>query len=497
MLNKLVDRIAAASTGTILLIFAAALLLRILTAIFNVGYFAVDDYNLLGNAIPVQTATAVTESVTNLVNISYIRSPLPQALVYYTALFAHDHFGAVDPVDQARAVFCVMGVLSLASLYFGWRFFLLLGRGREAAIALLLIGFHAAMPFLSTRSMIENMAAPFIIASLYYFTRYYVNRERSEHLSLAVSVLLLALGSLLRFQTGVLLFAYAPFVYLRKNKADYAWFIGAGLVSFVVSGLPDLAMRGMFHGSLRNYIDYNLQYSSEFGTSPPWAYIPTLIIFLIPPAFISRYKGFAWKEQFRPLYPLLLSLAVFFVVHSAIPHKEDRFMFPILPALFVAVAPLANFLLQQPGRLGFRIYFVVVNVAVMIGLTFFTFQNNMIGLVRYMEAHRDIQRIVIFEGSMTYYPYSYSTRGPLQGMPRIVAAWQPPVELAEDCTEVLLIRQNYLESAQLHLANLKEVAEFHASPFERLVVWINPGGNQRRGAMYVYLPKHCPVSDAP
>ena len=396
-LNRIIDWLAASPVRALLWIVVPALLWRLLTALWNIGYFAVDDYTLLSNSIPVQISEKLNSSLGALVTISDFRSPLPQALVHAVASLVYD-FGGEHPLSQVRGVFVVMALLSLISMYFAWKLFALMGRPRQAVLALLLVSFHFLMPYLSTRSMIENMAAPFITASVYYLCVYYARDDRR---ALFVSVLILSFAALLRFQAGVLVLAYLPLFYWKRSWNDFFWFCGAGVLGLILTGLPDVLIKGVFHDSLIRYIVFNLNHASDFGTSPPWTYIGPTLAMLLPPAFFSRYKGFAWREQFGPLAPALIALVIFFISHSLIPHKEERFLVPMFPVALACLAPLADWLLRQPGRRWVLIYFAVLNTILLLGLTFFTFQHNIIGLVLLMERQPQIVRVKIFAYSLT------------------------------------------------------------------------------------------------
>lgn len=495
-LNHWIDRMAANGRLLALIVFLPALLLRLLAAWFNLGYFAVDDYTVLANSIPVQLISSLHSgegglNLRQLVAVEEIRSPLPQAMVYGVAWLAYQ-LGGVDPIDQVRAVFLTMAFISLLSIYCGWRILANMGRLHQAVIAALLLAFHYFQPFISTRSMIENMAAPFVMLSLLYAQNYW---NRGDRRALAISVVWLALAAMLRFQAGVLALCYPALIFLRSDwRAIWALAIG-GLAGLILTGVPDLLISGQFHGTIVKYIDYNLKYASKHGVSPFFAYIPVLVAIFLPPAFISRYRGFGWIEQYRPLLPAVLFAVVFFAAHSAVPHKEDRFLIPVLPVFLMLMAPMAQFLLRAGGRLILLLWFSAANLILLAMLIFFTFQSNIIDLVRYLNDPR-IERLTVFEDTLTYYPYIYGQRGGLAGF-RIVARYMPPPELSADCNEVMVVRADFADEAKVQLAGLSEVARFKASPLEHLTVLLNPTGGGRRSPMLVFAPPACAERLAP
>ncbi|MBX7057157.1 MAG: hypothetical protein K1X75_03755 [Leptospirales bacterium] len=489
-LRRLLAWLAGNPRGLLLGILLPALVLRLLAAILNLGYFAVDDYTVLSNAIPVQLSVALHSqhgqlNLGGLAGVEDIRNPLPQMLVFGVAWLAHQ-FGAENALNQVRAVFAAMGLISMISIVCGWRILAIAGRMQQAAVAGLLLGFHWLQPFFSTRSMIENMAAPFIMLALLQLSQYWIAGRRR---SLFYSMIWLALAAMLRFQAGILILCYPLLLYQRKDWKGFGVAALGGIVGLIVSGLPDWFVSGQFHGSVIKYIDFNLKHASQHGVSPFYAYLPVAIVICLPPAFLSRYRGFGWRDQYRPLLPAALFAAVFFVSHSIVPHKEDRFLAPVLPVFLLLLAPMAAFLLEQGRRPLMLLWFLSANVVLLLMLALFTFQNNVIGLVRYMENPR-IQRLLVFEDSLTYYPYVYGQRPGLKAF-GIVTHFQPAPQLSPSCDEVLVVRGDYAQSAALQLNGLSKVAEFRASPLEQITVFLNPSGGGRRSPMLVYSSSAC------
>lgn len=90
------------------------------------------------------------------------------------------------------------------------------------------------------------------------------------------------------------------------------------------------------------YIRYNLSHASQYGVSPAYTYVLQLLLLTVPPACLML--GPAWLRACRRQQLAALCAGVFVFSHSCIAHKEDRFLFPMLPLLFVimgtALAPV-------------------------------------------------------------------------------------------------------------------------------------------------------------
>jgi hypothetical protein len=116
-------------------------------------------------------------------------------------------------------------------------------------------------------------------------------------------------------------------------------------------GLVDrLTWGGWFH-SAAAYWQYNWVQGrgALFGASPAsyylrtlWTSMPTVTALMVPAVLLG-----AWRAP-----ALAATVALFLLVHSAIPHKELRFILPVLPA---AMALAGVGLAVVPTRMGRRI----------------------------------------------------------------------------------------------------------------------------------------------
>ena len=75
--------------------------------------------------------------------------------------------------------------------------------------------------------------------------------------------------------------------------------------------------------------------SDGFPSAPPWHYILTLLAAFIPPASILLLAAAVKGGGARQLSLLGIPTLAFFVSHSVIANKQERFLLPILPILFI------------------------------------------------------------------------------------------------------------------------------------------------------------------
>ena len=86
---------------------------------------------------------------------------------------------------------------------------------------------------------------------------------------------------------------------------------------------------------------------------PPWYYLQVIVTLWLPGALLLPWLAPAWWRRIRrgdARTTLLVGWAVLvFVFFSASPGKREVYIFPALPALCVAAAPLLAGLLHRPG----------------------------------------------------------------------------------------------------------------------------------------------------
>jgi len=447
------------------------------TAIVNVGIIAVDDYTMaIAPIIPAQN-----HSVAQIINDAGFRSAVPTLILFSLSRLALN-LGLNDPANQFRFVLVILGVASfLIQATFGAKQF---KETEQKKIFVFLIGFYFACPLFFTRPMIEALSAPFITVSAYCARGYWESPKKAP---LALATIFLAIASLFRFQVGVCVLALIAVVLLRKRHRDLPWLVLVGATCFVVSGLIDWRLRGSFHYSLLSYLKYNLALSSTFGTTPFYSFALLFLGLSFPPVLFRRFPGFEWKKEYGQLLPTLIYFVAFVISHSLVPHKEERFMIPVLPLFLVLLTPMVEHLLRK-GFFQWRVaYFVVLNF-LLLGLASFNIaQKNVVGLAIYLQQHPHIDSIFSVEDTLLYlFPTAFISR---KVEHRGVKSSELD-KLRPTCRQAVALRSDY-NTPQLN-TQFKQLAAFSPGILEWIVVKLNPGQNSRRAAVELWVSKDCP-----
>ena len=223
----------------------------------------------------------------------------------------------------------------LCAFLWGRRFFGVSG----AIIAGLTVAVAPELVYFGGRTLSEVAAGNLLVVALYLLEPgYFVTARRR----IAMAGALLALVFILRIQLApaIALAAVWSFVQRPRHRLP-ALLLGAAIVLALAGGL-DAATLGYPLASVWRYFDYNLFYgvSDVFGTEP-WNYYfegeiglwQSAVMLLVLLVLIGA----------RRLPMLLVCALIILLSHSAIAHKEYRFIYPaVLLAAVLAGIGLAQ-----------------------------------------------------------------------------------------------------------------------------------------------------------
>jgi phosphatidylinositol glycan class B len=151
-----------------------------------------------------------------------------------------------------------------------------------------------------------------------------------------LGVSLIGLATLIRFQNGLFALVLLGLFMAREPRRVWVESFGVLAAWALVMGVLDL----LTWGSLFHAVGANLRFnlvegqSARFGTAPAVYYLEVLGTAMPTVTAVLIVCGAWGTSRARAVF---LAAATFLVVHSAIPHKEFRFILPALP-LFCALA---------------------------------------------------------------------------------------------------------------------------------------------------------------
>ncbi|MEY4581070.1 MAG: hypothetical protein RL701_5773 [Pseudomonadota bacterium] len=228
-----------------------------------------------------------------------------------------------------------MALLSLITLYLSMRLAHSLAGTRAAVIAGAIGAAFTFSLLLASKCFSETATAPVLIGS-FMLTRPSAtgsaDTDRRRQL-LAGALVGLAIG--LRYQSGIVACGLLGVLVLERRYREAAWFAAGATAAGLLVGLLDWYTWGSPFYALKQYVYFNVKKSGARFGRHPFYYFAHVAITAVGPTIALIAVGFALGIRVAP--KLALIVAGYVLVHSLVPHKEFRFLMPIMPMLFAVV----------------------------------------------------------------------------------------------------------------------------------------------------------------
>ena len=231
----------------------------------------------------------------------------------------------------------VLSLISLVTVWFGYAWAKRASGSPAALIAALACSFCFGLVYFAPKALNEVVAAHVLLPGLYLG----VYGERlGERKRLFVAGLLCALAACLRIQLlPALVFAIVYFCYPRWRERVPAVAAGAA-VPVLVFGAADWFTWSYPWQSFIRYFEANVvQGPGKLFPVKPWYWYLLVLVVLLGPAVLLLFHG----ARRSPFLAIFCAIVVF--SHCLIPHKEIRFIYPILaPAITLAAMGIVDLL---------------------------------------------------------------------------------------------------------------------------------------------------------
>uniref|UniRef100_A0AC34G2V4 Mannosyltransferase n=1 Tax=Panagrolaimus sp. ES5 TaxID=591445 RepID=A0AC34G2V4_9BILA len=262
--------------------------------------------------------------------------------------------------------------------------------------------------------------------------------------------------------TAILIWGLLGIHHLYRSNQRFA-LLRTAIFSCSLPLLFTVALDSDFHFPLKfpllSFAQFNFFTggSAHFGVHPWYWYLVDGLLLTSAGMYIAAIGGYLYQvDRQLPRSPpkILFLTALFYInVHSWLPHKEHRFILPILPLLL----PFAGLFLQymftkmQKFVQGVILFYVIVNVIA--AIFFCKFHQRGV-----LEATKDIVEDISLRRPSNSIVHIVQLT-PCYSMPQYAYFHQLPVEHHMlDCTPNLLNKPNYIDESDL----------FHADPVKFL-----------------------------
>ena len=234
-------------------------------------------------------------------------------------------FGVKSALGYVVVARLVMVALAVWGVGVGVEYARRLGGKSAALIAAFALAVFPPLLVYSHRTLQESASVPLVLVTpLLLLDR---SRKAAVWAGLAIG-----LATLLRFQCALVAGVFAVALIVQRREGQLTAYIRAGAAVAAAGGLLDWFTWGRPFHSFITYVQFNLIRSgaSTFGVSPPDYFLKTLWtssgVMVLPIAVGFLVAGVRARAA-------ALAVLLFIGLHSAIPHKEFRFILPVLPLM--------------------------------------------------------------------------------------------------------------------------------------------------------------------
>jgi hypothetical protein len=234
---------------------------------------------------------------------------------------------ALTLVSLAKSAMALLSVVGVAA---GIRLAARRGGRMAALLACVLLGAEPISLVFGSRCMTETASGPLVLLAV-------LAMDRPGRRPAALAGALAALTIFLRYQNGLLAAGLLVVLLGSGRRGDALGYLGGAVPVGLAGGLLDFLTWGRpFHSFVR-YLQFNFLEgrAALFGTEQ-FGYYGRVAAAALGPALVVLLAG--WLLALRRARGLALLVAVYLLVHSLVPHKELRFLVPVVPLALTVVA---------------------------------------------------------------------------------------------------------------------------------------------------------------
>lgn len=342
-----------------------------LCAIFNNGYYHPDEHYQIVEFAEYKTG----RNAANDLAWEYQAKIRPsiQCAIFFLMVNIFRFFHIVDPYDIMTIVRMLTATFSVLVIFNFINVTKSLLNQKLRGLYILLSYFLWFLPFLGARFSSENISGLFFLLALGKTLK-----AKSDYNYFIIG-LLLGFSFLFRFQTALLSIGLLLWLCLIKksNFSKISMLILATLLTVNIGAIIDYWFYDSFSYSFINYFIVNIlqDKASSFGTSPWYYYLIEVSRFGVLPISIMIFAAFFVVMAYDRRNFMVWIMLPFILIHSLIPHKELRFLFPLanlIPFLILSAMGILKeqINLSSVGLTTFRLfgilYFIVNTAALLI-----------------------------------------------------------------------------------------------------------------------------------
>lgn len=312
-----------------------------------------------------------------------------------------------DPQSQMYVVRLLHALLSLITVFCGYKIAFKLAGEQQAKMVGLLLAVFWFMPFLSVRNLVELVCIVPLVAATWVVIK---NEEENKIAPYVFAGILLGLAFSVRFQTILFTGGFGlALLFSKRIKEAIVLGILFLIVAVGIQGVADYYIWGKPFVEFQEYVRYNIENATSYYDRPWHLYLLFISGILIPPVSLFLLFGFFknWKKHLL----LFLPSFAFLLFHSYFPNKQERFIFPIIPFIIISgymgwqeFVNNSNYWENHKALLKrFWIFFWTLNCIALSVVSFAYSKRNRVEALVYLSHQSDYQNVVIEDSNRDGY----------------------------------------------------------------------------------------------
>ncbi|MBS4028898.1 MAG: hypothetical protein KGZ58_09685 [Ignavibacteriales bacterium] len=445
---------------------------RILAAIFSKGFLTLDDhFNLVVDADLLASGEVLPKDY---------KDSILYPLVVSFMMKGTRLLGISSPDTEMLFVRLFHAGISLFSIYFVYKILERKSNSETANLGGLLMATFFIFPFTSVHQFEESLSQIPLLASLWFVVKNknevieeiteqqssisFVSRD-FQRWNLFLAGVFLGIALILRFP---LLSFVLPFsvilLFISESRKHFIFFLFGLTLVVLLQAVSNVSTNGEFGYSFKRNYGFLfsrgqelMQSASGYPSGPPWRYAETLLAVFLPPFSILFFVAvFRSGKKY-----LLLSLPamIFFLAHSLIANKQERFLLPILPVLIIlgvaGFSNLKNWFEEYSRRWktykALWFYFLAVNTILLCISLFMYGKKDRVEPFVYIERQKNVSAIIVAQFNYEFLVPEYYLGKPMPkyfiiGKRKQVSALVKELSLQQETPRYLVLYSNSVSS---------------------------------------------------
>ncbi len=433
---------------------ALGLLFRIFASFFVYTPMALDD---LGH----YWLPAIRMADGLPMNLPEYRAPLlPYILWIFIKTADVLGFGS-DPINRIYSMNLGLGLFSLLGIVGAYYYCkgAIKQNNKYFSVLLYFFSIYAVMPYISTRAGGEFFCISFLMLGIGLL----------KYEKTFLGFFFIGIAVLFRYQLGIIYIFYGLYGFKRKTIINA---LVVGLILLTIESLVDLSYGRQMLGTLMAYIAENQKPYRSMTWYNFILFTLALCAFPLSCVMINKIKVVYSKHK-----EAVIAILIIIISHSLVPHKEERFIMPILPFLFIFMSSLWSESAEQKySRIIFSPAFLIINTFFLILASFIPSQTGRIDPLLDANKKSKTAGFALINTDFSKWAYDvYLNKNVLQ----IDAKPRESLDLDKNINSIFVVAASNTSLIKSDGFTCEE-PKFYSSPIDKVLFKLNPKLNSRK-----------------